>query len=135
MTCYYTQHSKNHEKARQKDFITPSFQKVDGCYSWPSLYLYLELCQKSDEELYDVIKSAAAESAISEATQKMMSFSLSLRVYSPKIEASRSTSLPYPDRCLKFAFLSYADSSSCDPQKISKFDFSGLSESELGWVR
>ena len=92
--------------------------------------LVLELCQKSDEELYDVIKTAAADSAISEATQKMLSFSLSLRIYSPKIEASRSTSLPYPQGCEKDAFLSYGENSACSEEKISSFDFSSLSESE-----
>ena len=39
MTCYNTQHSKNHEKARQKHSIAPNIQKFTGCYSHPPLSL------------------------------------------------------------------------------------------------
>ena len=88
-----------------------------------------ELCQKSDEELFEVIKSGGRNCELSEATLKMLSFSLSLRVYSPKIEAGRSTTLENPAACPDSAFLSISDSTFCSIEEAKKFDVSKLSNS------
>lgn len=86
------------------------------------------MCQKSDDELFEVIKDAAREATLSEGTLKMLSFSLSLRVYSPKIEAGRSTSLPYPADCTDEAFYSMSSSSFCT---IDQVDLASASTAEL----
>jgi hypothetical protein len=60
----------------------------------------IDLQWKDDVKLYEIIKNAARKCKLSEGTIKMLLFSLSLRVYSPRVEAGRNEALPFPEKCV-----------------------------------
>jgi UDP-glucose:glycoprotein glucosyltransferase len=65
-----------------------------------------DLDQRSDVEIYDTVNTLVNGLKLSKADIRMMNFALSLHIYSPRIEASRTKWLSGPEECARVFFSS-----------------------------
>ncbi len=80
-----------------------------------------ELDQKSDVEIYDTVNTLVNGMKFSKADIRMMNFALSLHIFSPRIEASRTKWLEGPADCAQ-VFFSSGGASFCElkPEEIAE---------------